>query len=251
MSPVRPPARVARTARRLLLVGALIVAVGVAWPLGATTASAQSEDPQSTPRTIDVVGTGVVRGTPDVLELLLGIEVRAKGASDALARNSELLRQVLDVLRDAGVTDDDIQTAALSIWPMTNDDGTEVIGYSVSNTVQVTLRDLDRAGAVIDEAANVANDEIVVRGLSFSFDDNSRLVAKARAEAVRQARAQAEQLADAADVAIGRLLSMDETSAPAGPILRAGDSDVAEASAPIEPGTERLSVEVRLRFEIV
>lgn len=246
-TPPRSPAR-GRAARRATRVLALVAVLSVAVPV--THAAAADPDP-SEPRTVDVTGTGVVRGTPDVLDLVLGIEIRAKGAADALRRNSELLRQVIDVLRDAGVTDDDIQTAALSIWPVTNDDGTAVIGYSVSNTVRVTLRDLDRAGAIIDEAATVAGDEIVVRGLSFSFDDNSRLVARARAEAVRQARAQAEQLAEAAEVTLGRLLSIDETSTPEGPIVRSADaSGSTEAAAPIEPGSQNLSVRVQLRYEI-
>jgi len=225
---------------------ALVLPFGRASVAGAT--SPESSDPV---RTIDVSGTGVVRGTPDVLDLVLGIEVRAKGAADALRRNSELLRKVLDVLHDAGVEDDDIQTAALSIWPVTDDDGNTVIGYSVSNTVHVTLRDLDSAGTVVDDATTVAGDEIVVHDVSFSFDDNSRLVARARAEAVRQARSQAEQLAEAAGVTLGRLLSIDETSTPPSPALRAGDAGGStEAAVPIEPGSQGLSVHVELRYEI-
>lgn len=243
----RPPV-LGRTARRATRVLALVVVLTCAAPVAAASA-AEPDLPE--PRAVSVNGTGVVRGTPDVLELVLGIEIRARGAADALRRNRELLRQVIDVLRNSGVTDDDIQTAALSIWPVTNDDGTAVIGYTVSNTVQVTLRDLERAGSVIDEAATVADDEIVVRGLSFSFDDNSRLVARARADAVRRARAQAEQLAEAAEVTLGRLLSIDETATPEGPILRSADaSGSAEAATPIEPGTQSLSVQVSLRYEI-
>ncbi len=239
------PGRIARRATRVL---ALVAVLSCAAP--AAVASAAEADPTQA-RTVDVSGTGAVRGTPDVLDLVLGIEIRAKSAADALRRNSELLRKVLDVLRDAEVTDDDIQTASLSISPVTNDEGTEVVGYSVSNTVQVTLRDLDAAGAVIDKAATVADNEIVVRGLSFSFDDNSRLVARARAEAVRQARTQAEQLAEAAGVTLGRLLSIQETSTPESPIIRSADaSGSTESAAPIEPGTQSLSVQVQLRYEI-
>ena len=251
MFPARPPARTRRVPRRAIPAVALTLAVGMALPLvAASAAGAESATDAAPVRTIDVVGTGIVRGTPDILELVLGIEVRAKSAADALTRNSELLRKVLSALRDAGVVDDDTQTAELSIRPVSNDDGTAVIGYSVSNTLQVTLRDLDAAGSVVDTVTQIADDEIVVHGLSFSFDDNSRLVARARAEAVRQARAQADQLAEAADVTLGRLLSIRETSAPASPVLRSGDSGVSESSVPIEPGTERLAVQASLQYEI-
>ena len=223
---------------------------------GASPAVAQSSPEPDTARTIDsrtidVVGTGVVRGTPDILDLTLGIDVRAKSAADALGRNSDLVRKVLALLRSAGVTNDDIQTADLSIWPMTNDDGTAVIGYSVSNSLAVTIRDLDAAGKIVDTATEVASDEIVVRGLSFSFDDNSLLVARARTEAVRRAKAQAEQLAKAADVSLGRLLRIRESSAPQGPIAFASETTAdSKAAAPIRPGAQSLTVEVSLRYQI-
>lgn len=252
MTALTLPKRDARTRPRGLLAIATAVSLAiVASFVGGPAAGAASEADSAMPRTIDVTGTGIVRGTPDVLDLVLGIEVRARSAAEALSRNSELLRKVLVRLRDANVAEDDTQTAELSVWPVTNDDGTAVIAYSVSNTLDVTLRDLDTAGSVVDAVTQIAGDEIVVRGLSFSFEDNSRLVARARAEAVRQARVQAEQLAQAGDVTLGRLLSIEETSTPEGtPLPLADAKSTAEASAPIEPGTLGLSVEVHLRYEI-
>lgn len=218
------------------------------WPVaaGAATEAGQGS------RRITVTGTGLVRGTPDVLELVVGVKTRALTAAEALNHNSELARKVIDVLRAAGVEDEDLQTSDLSITPFYDDEG-DFEGYAIYNQLHATIRDLDKAGGIIDAATKTAGNEIIVQGVYFSFDDNTALVAKARADAVRRARLQAEQLADAAGVDLGDLLTLSEDSVPYGPVFeadlqRAADGEI--AAAPIEPGSESLSVQVTLIYEI-
>jgi hypothetical protein len=238
-------------ARTWVALTALALGIVTAWP-GA--AGAATEDGGREPRTITVTGTGLVRGTPDVLELLVGVKTRASSAVEALNRNNAQSRRVIDVLRDAGVEDDDLQTANLSITPFYDEDGTNLEGYTVSNQLSASIRDLDKAGGVIDAATKVAGNEIAVNGVFFSFDDNTELVVKARTDAVKRARLQAEQLAEAAGVELGDLLSLTEDSAPFGPAVEfertLGASGEADAAAPIEPGSEQLSVQVTLIYEI-
>jgi hypothetical protein len=230
---------------------ALTLGIVTAWPAAA---GAQTDERAREPRTITVTGTGLVRGTPDVLELLVGVKTRASSAVEALDRNSTQTRRVIEVLRDAGVEDDDLQTTNLSISPFYDEEGNNLEGYAVSNQLRAAIRDLDEAGGVIDAATKVAGNEIVVNGVFFSFDDNTELVAKARTDAVKRARLQAEQLAEAAGVELGDLLSLTEDNAPFGPALEFertfGASGEADAAAPIEPGSEQLSVQVTLIYEI-
>lgn len=234
-------------ARTWLAMMALAITATAMWP---SAAGAATEDGQE-PRTITVYATGLVRGTPDVMEIVIGVRTRALTATEALERNSSLARKVIEVLREAGVEDEDLQTSNLSISPTYDDEG-DFEGYNISNLLYATIRDLDEAGGIIDAATKAAGDEIVVQGISFSFDDNTELVAKARADAVRRARLQAEQLAEAAGVELGDLLTLTEDSAPVGPAIDADFERAAagEAAAPIEPGSESLSVSVTLVFEI-
>jgi hypothetical protein len=212
----------------------------------------QSSESNDNPRTINIVGTGVVRGTPDVLDLTIGVSTRAKSAGESLSRNNELSNKLNDVLREAGVDEEDIQTSNLSIAPIYDDNGDNVIAYGVDNTVTVTIRDLEDAGKIVDAAAGVAGDEIVVNNLAFSFDDNSELVAQARTEAVKRAKAQAEQLAKAAGVELGDVLTISEGTAPEPPVIAATprEAGAADAGAPIEPGSESLTVQVSMTFKI-
>lgn len=239
-----PTARIATVlATTVLLAGTLLSAV----PAGAQEPGTDGDEP----RTITVNATGLVRGTPDVMELTIGVSSRESSAAEALARNSERARKVIQVLLEAGVDAKDLQTTNLSVSPVYDDDGEHVIGYAVSNTVEARIKELDEVGKVVDAATAVAGDDIVVNGLSFSFDDNTELVTQARTDAVKRARSQAEQLAAAAGVELGALLTLTEDSAPVGPAVpRAAESDSGTAAPPIEPGTQALSVTVTLVYAI-
>jgi uncharacterized protein len=239
-------------ARSWCAVGVAAVAVLTMSWVGVAGAGVSDEGNQREPRTVTVTATGLVKGTPDVLELVVGVQTRDKSAREALDRNNNLAQKVIDALRDAGVKDDDVQTNDLSVSPSYDDDG-DINGYEVSNLVTARLGDFDKAGEVIDAATNIAGDEVVIYGVQFSFDDNSLLVARARTEAVKRARAQAQELAKAADVDLGDLLSMTEESAPEPPIFDVAEGGRAAdeaAAAPIEPGSETLSVQVTLVYEI-
>ena len=245
-----------RTTRVVALVAAITLTGALATSAaGAQThrqSSDQSSESNDNPRTINVVGTGVVRGTPDVLDLSIGVSTRDKSAGEALSRNNELSNKLNAVLRDAGVDEKDIQTSNLSIAPIYDDNGENVIAYGVDNTVTVKIRDLEKAGKIVDAAAGVAGDEIVVNNLAFSFDDNSDLVAQARTEAVKRGKAQAEQLAKAAGVELGDVLTISEGTTPEPPVITATSKQagVADASAPIEPGSQSMSVQVNMTFKI-
>jgi enoyl-CoA hydratase len=199
---------------------AIAVAIG-GWILPRSTAEAQvtptAGDDTGEVRSITGTGTGRVRGTPDTMTIDVGVETRAAGAQEALARSREHATNVIETLRDSGVDEKDLQTSQLSIWPVYDDEGAGIVGYEVANSVTATLHDLDRAGEVIDAAAGVAGDAIRLHGVWFSIEDTNALVAAARADAVKQARDQAKQLADAAGVGLGDVLSIEERRTRSGP----------------------------------
>src|SRR3954452_19245527 len=147
----------------LIRTGLVMLVTVVAAPvaLGATAGAAGAAA-----RTITVVGTGEVRGTPDVADLVLGVSGRAGSAAEVMARIADRAQKVIDALHAAGVSDDDIQTADLSVNPVLDDDGT-VKGYEATNTVTVRIRDLGKAGGIIDSAAAKAGDDIRVQGITF------------------------------------------------------------------------------------
>ncbi len=231
--------------KRLLSVALIVTmtAVTAALALGGGIAGAATRA-----RTITVVGTGEVRGTPDVADLVLGVSGRGATAADVMQTIGERAQKVIDALHDAGVADDDIQTNNLFVQPVV-DDQNHVTGYEATNTVNARIRDLGKAGSIVDAAAAKAGDSIIVQGITFSIDDDSQLLAAARTKATKRARAQAEQLASGAGVEVGDVRSISESTSSVPLAYAAADASKA-AGTPVQPGSETLSVSATVVFTI-
>jgi uncharacterized protein YggE len=225
----------------------LAAAVAVALVLGAGAGSAAAATTGRL-RTITVVGTGEVRGTPDVADLALGVSGRGATAADVLRTIADRAQKVIDVLHEAGVADEDIQTSDLSVQPV-YDDHDRITGYEATNTVTARIRDLGKAGGIVDAAADQAGDSIRVQGITFSIDDDSKLLAAARTKATKRARAQAEQLAGGAEVEVGEVQSISETTT-AVPLTSSGEAADRAARTPVQPGSQVLSVSATVVFAL-
>jgi hypothetical protein len=189
-------------------------------------------------------GTGTVTATPDVVTVTLGVQTEGGSAREALDANTGAATALLDVLRGAGVDPADLRTSDLSVYPSYGDDGRRITGYQVTNRVEAVLRDLAGAGALIDAAAGAVGDAVRVDGLAFSVDDDSAARAAARGDAVRRAVAQAQEMAEAAGVALGPLLSVTEVPAPGAPQPFAAADAALQAAVPLQPGTQDVEVAV-------
>jgi uncharacterized protein YggE len=204
-------------------------------------------------RTITVAANGTSSGRPDTAIVQLGVQTQAAKANDALEKASAKAQQLLDALKISGVKAEDITTTNVSLYPQTTSDGRTITGYQASNTVMAKIRDVGRAGAIIDAAARVVGDEITLQGVSFAIDDTGALRAEARKDAVGKAKAQAEQLASASGGKVGQVLSLSEgVTAPTPvpyPVEAAAGRDAA-ASVPIEPGKQELDVSVTVVYEL-
>jgi uncharacterized protein YggE len=201
-------------------------------------------------------GVGQVKGTPDTLRVVLGVETRSSSAKEALAANNDKANALVDTLKGKGVEAKDIQTSQLSINPTYDDKGQRITGYQVNNTVTATLHDIGGAGALIDAAAAAVGDAVRVQSIGFSIDDDSALKAEARTQAVHLAQLQAEQMAKAAGVRLGGIRLISEVPA-SGPMpyydavaMPAAAAGRAAAPAPILPGQQELSLTVDVVWDI-
>ena len=200
---------------------------------------------------ITVSGEGRVAGTPDTLTLNIGINLERDSVSTATDDAARLASNLIDALVAEGVEEADMQTANYSIYPVYDyrNDTRRLLGYRVSNDVRVKIRQLDRAGEIIDRAAAQGSDEVVVQGVSFSLDDNELLVVAAREAAWTDARNKAEQLAGLAGVSLGEPTSISESFSAPVPIQRYALEAAADgASTPIQPGELDVSITIEVTF---
>ena len=240
-------------------VGALAVAAVGAFGGGPDGGSARTSphqvvvNPEAPIRTITVTGTGTASATPDAATISLGVEVSAAESGAALDQANAKAQVLLDVLAEFGVEEKDVQTSNLSIYPRYDDMGRSITGYTASNQLTVTLRDLDRAGEVLDASAALVGNEIRFNGISFFVDDTTAMESDARTDAVEDARRSADDYAAAAGVQVGDVVSISESSvsSPMPYLDYARDSAAgAESAVPIAPGEVDQQVTVTVVYEI-
>jgi uncharacterized protein YggE len=235
------------------VIGALALVATACTP--SVTVENTGANAQGSPVGISVQGTGKIAGTPDTLTISFGVAVTEDSVTAAVASAAESADAVMAALASAGVADDDIQTSNYSIYPQYDyrNDTQELVGYQVNNTVTAKVRDLDAAGAIIDDVAAAGGDTVIVSGVSFSIEDNEELVEAARAAAWEDANTKAEQLADLSGVTLGSPISIVETfSSPPVPIAfnEASLTAVADTVTPIAPGTQQVAVTLSVEYAI-
>ena len=197
---------------------------------------------------ITVQGSGSITSVPDRAQLSFGIESQAPTARAALAANGTEMRKVIAAIRAAGATE--VQTQSVSLYPRyVQKDGTEagsVQGYVAQNSVSAVIRDLAKAGAVIDAAVGAGANQ--VSGPSLSRGDQDELYRQALRAAVTDARSRAQVLADAANVTLGRVTEIVEGGAAPLPDMLAAGRAADESATPIEPGEQKLVASVTVTF---
>jgi uncharacterized protein YggE len=176
---------------------------------------AQAESLQMA-RIITVVGEGKVSLKPDIATINVGADARADTVSEAKAEVDAQMASILAALQEAGIAEADIQTSHYSIYydqqPMPVTPGGSASqsqgGYRVSSTVQVTVRDVEKAGNVLDAVVQAGANQ--VHGVTFTVSDESTWQSEARAEAMTDARDRAQELAGLAGVELGEVVSVSE-----------------------------------------
>lgn len=218
-------------------------------------AMAQQNSAQPSPR-ISVNGEGEVSVAPDMAILNLTVLREGDTARAALTASSDAMKQVLAALKEAGIAERDLQTSGLNIQPRFAQPGKErnvepkITGYTVSNGLTVRVRKLTDAGAILDKAVSLGVNQ--GGGIVFAKDDLKPTLTEARKLAVADAIARAKTLAEAADIKLGKILSIEEQSGlprpmPYGAPMRMAASD---ASVPLAAGENTYRTQVNVVFEI-
>jgi uncharacterized protein YggE len=239
------------------LAGGLATGLVIAALVGPATAVAQAQSTDGeTIRSISVTGVGRVKAEPDVADINLGVTKQGEDAQAAAAEAATTMDAVINALLEAGISENDIQTTSLSLNPIYdwNENPPDIEGWEASNLVNVTVRDIESVGEVVDAAtaAGATN----VNGISFRVDDPSAAEAEARSAAVADARVKADQLAADAGVTIIGVVSISEsgTQAPQPIYMERAAFDMAAEGAvpttPVQPGQVELSVSVFIQYEI-
>ncbi len=229
---------------RFAAVAALALAVSALAGVGRPEA-ARGQEADGPSRSITTNGNGTVATVPDRAQFSFGVQAQARTASAALAAADAQLRRVVAALREAGVAAADLQTEQISLSPRITEEGGQIEGYVAVSSVSARIRELARAGAVVDAAVGAGANQ--VSGPMLTRSDTDQLYRTALRNAYADARVKAQALADAAGVTLGAATAVVEGGGGAIPFA-AGDR--ASEAAVVEPGTQEVQASVTVTFAV-
>lgn len=204
-------------------------------------------------RTISLTGHGEVRSVPDVATITSGVSSQGATASDALAANTSAMNAMFAALKEAGITEKDVQTSNFMVQPRYNfpeGKAPELVGYEVSNNVTVTARKIADLGALLDKLVRAGSNQI--NGIAFSVSEPDAALDEARKRAVEDAMRKAKVYAGAAGVTLGPVVTISESGGyqPPVPMVRAKALMADSAPVPVAAGEQTLAVDVNITWEI-
>jgi uncharacterized protein YggE len=205
---------------------------------------------------ISVNGEGSITLPPDLAVLNIGVETQGGTVSAARREAATAMDAIIAAAKEHGLADEDIQTTSFNIWPnyIYSEGAQELIGYRVSNSVTIKVRDLDGIGEIIDSLADAGGNATRIHGISFTVEDQSPFVSQLREAAVRNAMDKAQHYAELTGVELDGLIYLTETGGVSAPTrvteaaaLSAGGFD---SSTPISRGELSLRLTVQAVFAI-
>ncbi len=221
-------------------------------------------DDRSKPETptLTVVATGSVAVPPDTAFVTLGMDTTGKSLAEAQRQNSSVMQKVMERLRELKIEKERIQTSAFTVSPQYKPPPKraseappappEIVGYTVSNTVTIEVREIEKVGAVIEEGLSAGANHF--HGLRWALRDEQPARLNALKTAAHKAREKAATLSDALNVKLGRFVNVTESSQLIQPAPRVGRAmaamEMAGGEVPISSGEMKVEATVTLVYEL-
>ncbi|MCL2564867.1 MAG: SIMPL domain-containing protein [Defluviitaleaceae bacterium] len=211
--------------------------------------------------TVQVSGAGSISVPPDMATVNLGVTTTEENPRDAIIRNNEIVADVLAAVKALGISEDDIATQQFSIsqaWDHSMHWQGRLLGYEITNSVSVVIRDMDIIGEVL--GAGVAAGANISRGIQFSVDETSPMYYEALELAIEDAANKARTIASALGTSVIGLVSVVETNTFSAPVFARGDAQMFAGAmterrfddfgVPIQPGDVTLTARVEVIYSL-
>lgn len=236
--------------RRMLLTMMVLV-------VPAAAAAQERQDPP--PRTITVSAQGTIEREPEEGVVTLAVESEAADARAAAAANAERMTQLMAALRRAGVPDRNIRTVSYELRPEyrrqieQRNEPPQIAGYRAINMVQVTVDTVSGMGRIIDTAIGSGANRVA--NISFRLRDQHAAHIEAASLAMRNARREAESIAEAAGERLGPALNISTGGyhappPPPMPMYARAEMDMVQAPTPVETGTLTVIATVTVVYQL-
>lgn len=202
-------------------------------------------------RVITVTGTGSVAVENKEADLVLSVISRNEDVVKASEENAAKMTKVMDAVTESGVGRDSVYTSDFSIWQDNSESrGTKKnsVVYVVSNTLHVTVKNIENTGIIIDSAIKAGANSM--NSLSYSAGDTSEAEKQARILAVRDAEKKANILVSTSGLTLGQVLNITEFQGAGSSVKNAVLYKANSLSTPISGGSSKVDVSVEVTYEL-
>lgn len=211
----------------------------------------QSSSPTATEHSIRVSGSGTTYATPDVLSFTLVITREGETVAPLKDEVDKVTEQVLDTLADVKIDPTDIRSYSVQAQPVYDysDNGSKprIRGFSVSRSIDVTMRDPDQYDRVLDEALRAGI--TTIQAANYRVSNPSDYYSEALRRAIADARNKAQVLANSSGVELGYVIRISEHSSAPQPVFRMEQMRAASSDVSL-PGQSDIEARVEVEFSI-
>jgi uncharacterized protein YggE len=232
---------------KLNRVGAVVLVAALVSVFGVQGAHAASV------RYISVSSVGTVKVTPDAVRLNASVSTISKVSKDALAAANVAASKFRAAILANGIDKKYLSSTTLTVYPeynYTQNAGNVLIGYRASQSFEVVIRNATKAGEIVDAVVASAGDSLAINGVTPFVYDNAKATEAARNSAVKNAKAKAASYAKLLGVKIGKIIYLEESSAPSSYPIAMAQAKASDEATQIDLGQQDVSVSVATRWAI-
>ena len=231
----------AKRVSAVVLVAAMVSVLGVQVSQAATV------------RYISVSSVGTVKVTPDAVRLNASVSSISKVSKDALAAANVAASKFRAAILANGIDKKYLASTTLTVYPeynYTQESGNVLIGYRASQSFEVVIRNAAKAGEIVDAVVASAGDALYINGVTPFVFDNTKATLAARTDAVKNAKAKAASYAKLLGVKIGKIIYLQESSAPSSYPIAMTQAKSDAGATDIDLGQQDISVSVATKWAI-
>ncbi len=216
----------------------------------------------STNSTLTVSGEGKIYVKPDLAVVEASVVAQNKDFRLVQSEADTKMANVINFLKESGIEDKDIKTIQYNLQPQYDYSWCRIsefpvycppklVDYILTQTIQIKVRDFEKLGNIIGNLSAVGVNQI--SGINFTVEKADEYQNKVREEAIAKAQAKALNISKASGVKLGKIIAVNEGTAPASIIRTMAKEELmaADVSAPIEAGSNEISVNISLTYEIL
>ena len=215
----------------------------------------------SSPNRLTVTGEGKAYAKSDVAILELSVVTQNKDVKLVQTENDSKMQKVVNFLKESGIEEKDIKTTQYNLqpqydysWCRTSETPVycppKLVDYILTQTLEVKIRDFAKIGDIVGNLTSVGVNQI--SSINFTIENIDEIMAQARKQAIEKAQSKALAISQATGVKLGKIVEISEGNNYNPPLRTMMAKDVSEnVSAPIEAGTNEITLNVSLTYEIL